>query len=58
MAGGAAFTARVASKTGPESVADAALSALYNLEYYRGMADELGDTRELLARFDAASGQK
>ena len=58
VAGGAAFTARAASKTGPESVADAALSALYNLEYYRGMADELGDTRELLARFDAASGQK
>jgi hypothetical protein len=25
---------------------------VYNLEYYRGMADEYGDPRELLARFD------
>jgi len=47
--------ARASSRTGPERTATAALSALYNLEYYRGMADELGDPIELLARFDAAA---
>ena len=32
-----------------------ALSAVYNL-YYQGMADELGDPEDLLARFDGAAG--
>ena len=31
------------ARPGAERVADMALSAVYNLEYYRGMADELGD---------------
>ena len=35
-----------------DRVASPALSAVYNLAYYRGMADELGVHRELLARFD------
>jgi hypothetical protein len=48
-------TARTAYRTGPERAANATLSALYNLEYYRGMADELGDPNLLLARFDAAN---
>ena len=30
-----------------------ALSAIYNLDYYRGMAEELGIRRDLLALFDA-----
>ena len=54
LAAGVAWTARAASRTGPERAANAALSALYNLEYYRGMAEEIGDPRQLLARFDAA----
>ena len=33
----------------------ATLSAVYNLTYYRGMADELGSGRQLLARFYGAS---
>lgn len=36
------------------SVSDAALSALYNVEYYHGMADEMGGEPELLASFEAA----
>jgi GT2 family glycosyltransferase len=54
----AALTARAACRTGPERAANITLSALYNLEYYRGMADELGDPRQLLARFDAASTKR
>jgi GT2 family glycosyltransferase len=46
------WAAKVVSRTGPERAANVSLSALYNLEYYRGMADEFGDPRELLARFD------
>ena len=30
-------------------------SMVYNLEYYRGMAEEFGDSRQLLACFDAAA---
>jgi GT2 family glycosyltransferase len=51
----ATLAARAASRTGPEKVTNVTLSAVYNLEYYRGMADELGDPRQLLARFDEAS---
>ena len=57
LASALAVTARAMSRTGPDRVSDAALSALYNLEYYRGMAAELGDSAELLASFDAASTQ-
>jgi GT2 family glycosyltransferase len=39
-----------------DRLASATLSAVYNLTYYRGMADELGSGRELMARFDAAAG--
>ena len=49
--------ARAASKTGPRRAANVALSAVYNLEYYRGMAEEFGDPRELLRRFDAVSSR-
>jgi GT2 family glycosyltransferase len=48
--------ARLTCRTGPEGAADMSLSALYNLEYYRGMADELGDPRRLLEGFDARAG--
>lgn len=54
----AAVTARAACKSGPERAATAALSALYNLEYYRGMADELGGPNALLARLDAAENDR
>jgi GT2 family glycosyltransferase len=54
----ATVTARAASRTGPERAANVALSALYNLEYYRGMAEELGDARQLLAWLDAASAAR
>ena len=50
-----AATARATSRTGPEPLTNAALSALYNLEYYRGMADELGDPAVLLGSIDGAS---
>jgi GT2 family glycosyltransferase len=52
--GTASLAARMACKVGPEPAADVVLSALYNLEYYRGMADELGDPALLLDYFDAA----
>lgn len=49
-----AQTTRFASRIGPTTVAEASLSALYNLEYYQAMADEYGDSLALLARLDAA----
>jgi GT2 family glycosyltransferase len=53
------LTARAAShlphRWGLDRVSGAALSAVYNLAYYRGMADELGSGRQLIERFDAAS---
>jgi hypothetical protein len=52
------MVARLVSSTGPKGASNVALSALYNLEYYRGMADELGDPHLLLAHFDDASGQR
>lgn len=53
MTASASLAARIASRTGPERLTNLTLSALYNLEYYRGMADELGDPSRLLAYFDA-----
>ena len=50
-----AAVARNAGRLGVEPVAQRALSAVYNLDYYRGMADELGDPADLLARFDQAA---
>jgi GT2 family glycosyltransferase len=47
--------ARATSRVGAHRVAQPAFSALYNLEYYRGMAEQLGDPARLLARFDAAA---
>jgi GT2 family glycosyltransferase len=58
VAGTAALAARAACRVGPESISNVTLSALYNVEYYRGMADELGDPQGLLARFDAASAKR
>jgi GT2 family glycosyltransferase len=55
VTGGAALAARAACRIGPERAADVTLSALYNVEYYQGMAEELGGGRDLLARFDAAA---
>jgi len=49
---------RLTTKTGPKRAAHVTLSALYNLEYYRGMADELGGASELLAYFDAATSRQ
>lgn len=47
--------AHLPHRWGLDRVSAAALSAVYNLAYYRGMADELGSGRELIQRFDAAS---
>lgn len=47
--------ARAAGRGGLSRATGAALSAVYNLEYYRGMAEELGGPRHLLDRFDAAA---
>lgn len=47
-------TAKATNRFRLRSVSDAALSALYNVEYYHGMADELGSEAELLARLDKA----
>lgn len=47
----AAWSARKASARGPGRLSDVTLSVLYNLEYYRGMADELGGRKELLSLF-------
>lgn len=44
--------ARVAGRLRLRPVTKAALSALYNLSYYRGMAEELGGGDQLLERFD------
>jgi hypothetical protein len=55
MTSAAAATARLAMRTGPKRAAHVTLSALYNLEYYRGMADELGGASELFAYFDTAA---
>lgn len=49
------IAARTISRTGPRRLADAALSAIYNFEYYRGMAVEFGGGHELLERLDAAA---
>ena len=46
--------ARGTGHLGLDRVSRPALSAVYNLAYYRGMADELGSADELLARFAAA----
>jgi GT2 family glycosyltransferase len=54
--GAATSAARTACVTGPDRLADAMLSVLYNLEYYRGMADELGDPRKLQTLFDDSVG--
>jgi GT2 family glycosyltransferase len=48
---GADWSARTASTRGPGRLSEVALSVLYNLEYYRGMADELGGPGELLTLF-------
>ncbi|NNE11562.1 MAG: glycosyltransferase family 2 protein [Ilumatobacter sp.] len=48
-----AAATKLLCRTGPTALTDAALSALYNLEYYHGMADQLGGGRELLRRFEA-----
>ncbi|MET0579232.1 MAG: glycosyltransferase family 2 protein [Ilumatobacteraceae bacterium] len=45
---------KVSDRLGTSSITRPALSAVYNLAYYRGMADELGDPRQLLADFAAA----
>lgn len=57
LTGAATLAARAASATGPERAADATLSVLYNLEYYRGMAEEMGDPARLLAQFDQTVAQ-
>jgi GT2 family glycosyltransferase len=54
----ASLTALAACRYGPERAAGVALSALYNLEYYRGMADEFGDPSRLLACFDAPTAAR
>jgi GT2 family glycosyltransferase len=46
---------RLPSTATVDRLASATLSAVYNLTYYRGMADQLGSGRELMARFDAAA---
>jgi GT2 family glycosyltransferase len=53
--GTATLAARATSATGPERAANATLSVLYNLEYYRGMVDELGDPSELRELIDASA---
>jgi hypothetical protein len=45
---------RAAARLGVDAPASALLSAAYNLAYYRGLADELGDR----ARFQAALGRR
>jgi glycosyltransferase involved in cell wall biosynthesis len=49
------LVAKAAGRVGADAVAQRTLSAVYNLEYYRGMAAELGDAHDLLARFDLAA---
>jgi GT2 family glycosyltransferase len=44
-------TARASGRAHVDRVARPMFSAVYNLAYYRGMADELGDARQLLQRF-------
>ena len=47
--------ARLSGRLRLDGLTRAALSAVYNLAYYRGMADELGDPRQLLTRFHDAA---
>lgn len=48
-------TARLLCRTNNSRLTDAALSALYNLRYYHGMAVEVGGGRELLALLNASA---
>jgi hypothetical protein len=50
--------ARGASALRLGAVAHRALSGVYNLAYYHGVADELGSERQLLALIDAARRTK
>ena len=50
----ATSTLSLVARHAPGKVARPALSAVYNLAYYSGMADQLGSAEALLARFDAA----
>jgi len=50
-----AGVARATNRLRLRSVADAALSALYNVEYYHGMADELGGEAALRSRLAKAA---
>jgi GT2 family glycosyltransferase len=47
-----AWSARGVGRVGADGLARPLLSAVYNLTYYGGMADELGDARQLLELFD------
>lgn len=52
---GFAATARVAARLGADRVGRAALSAVYNLTYYRGIRDELGSLEAVLRPAAAAA---
>jgi GT2 family glycosyltransferase len=54
IAGGITATVRATNRLGSDRATSVALSAIYNLEYYRGMADELGDAAVLVGCFDRA----
>jgi GT2 family glycosyltransferase len=47
-------TARASGHAHADRIARPMFSAVYNLAYYRGMADELGSATQLLQLFDAA----
>ncbi len=46
-------TARASGWAHADKIARPMFSAVYNLAYYQGMADELGSAKQLLQRFDA-----
>ncbi len=54
LRGAATSALSTVARHAPAKVGRPALSAVYNLAYYSGMADQLGSAGALLARFDAA----